>query len=213
MARLPLFPLSVVLFPGASLPLHIFEPRYRRLLADVIEGDHRFVVLPPGPTAEAPAPGTVGTVAALRAVQPLEDGRSNIVVFGEGRVTLAAIEATETPYLVGSCEPFDDSFDTEGVAPADRARLEMLAHRLGAAMAVLGDNDHQPEFSDDPAVLTFQIAAIADWEFPAQHRFLSIRSATERATRLLATLPGLIARAEARAKVHQRAATNGTGKP
>lgn len=212
MLRLPLFPLSVVLFPGASLPLHIFEPRYRRLLTDVIEGDHRFVLVPPDPTAEAPAAGTVGTVAALRAVQPLDEGRSNIVVFGEGRVALVALEATDHPYLIGTVAPFDDAFDTEGVAPADRARLEVLAHRLAAAMAVLTDSDHQPEFSDDPAVLTFQVAAIADWEFPAQHRFLTIRSATERATRLLATLPSLVSRAEARAKVHHRAATNGTGK-
>ena len=40
--RLPIFPLSVVLFPGTPLPLHIFEPRYRRMLSDCLGGDRRF---------------------------------------------------------------------------------------------------------------------------------------------------------------------------
>ena len=39
---LPIFPLPLVLFPGAVQPLHIFEPRYRRLLADSLAGDRRF---------------------------------------------------------------------------------------------------------------------------------------------------------------------------
>ena len=42
MRRLPLFPLDVVLFPGELLPLHIFEPRYRRMVARCLETDHRF---------------------------------------------------------------------------------------------------------------------------------------------------------------------------
>ena len=44
--RLPLFPLSVVLFPGNPLPLHIFEPRYRRMLADCLAADRRFGITP-----------------------------------------------------------------------------------------------------------------------------------------------------------------------
>ncbi len=43
---LPLFPLTTVLFPGAPMPLHIFEPRYRQMLADCLEGDRRFGLVP-----------------------------------------------------------------------------------------------------------------------------------------------------------------------
>ena len=41
--RLPVFPLTVVLFPGTPMPLHIFEPRYRQMLEDCLAGDRRFV--------------------------------------------------------------------------------------------------------------------------------------------------------------------------
>jgi len=64
--RLPLFPLGIVLFPGGLLPLHIFEPRYRRLLDDIVEGDRRFGLVLPGIGREAPAVGAVGTIAELR---------------------------------------------------------------------------------------------------------------------------------------------------
>ena len=54
--RLPIFPLGVVLFPGTPLPLHIFEPRYRRMLADCLAGDRRFGITPTGATHELPDP-------------------------------------------------------------------------------------------------------------------------------------------------------------
>lgn len=211
MARLPLFPLPTVLFPEASIPLHIFEPRYRRMLADAIEDQHRFVLLPPGPSGAPPSPGTVGTVARIRAVQPLDDGRSNIVVVGEGRVTLVSAAPATGGYLLGVVDEYPDLADTQAVAPSDLARLEVLTRRLAAAQATLEDRESAPDWSPDPAVLSFQAAALADWDFPTQHRFLTIRSATERVARLLATLPGQVARLEASARVHRRATTNGTG--
>lgn len=212
MVRLPLFPLAVTLFPGASLPLHIFEPRYRRLLADAIEADHRFVLLPHDPPGEPPPPGAVGSVALIRAVQPLEDGRSNIAVLGEGRVELTAVEPSDHPYLVGSFTPYQDVEETQGPAPADLLRLDALGRRLAAALATIADADPAREWSDDPARLTFQIAELAAWDFPVQQRFLAIRSPAERVARLLASLPVLVGRAEGNALVHQRASTNGSGK-
>src|SRR4029079_13532551 len=56
---LPLFPLTTVLFPGAPMPLHIFEPRYRQMLADCLEGDRRFGLVP-GEPAEAGGGGGIG---------------------------------------------------------------------------------------------------------------------------------------------------------
>src|SRR6266542_2592016 len=63
---LPLFPLNLVLFPGTPLPLHIFEPRYRQMLADCLIGDRRFGVVQPGGEVEAPDRGAVGCVAEVR---------------------------------------------------------------------------------------------------------------------------------------------------
>jgi Lon protease-like protein len=213
MAVLPLFPLSVVLFPGAFLPLHVFEPRYRKMLVDVVEGGHRFVILPPGPGESPPAPGTIGTVARVRAVQPLADGRSNIVVSGDERVTLSRVLEATTPYLMGDAEGLPDLPDTQVPTTTEVTRLRELGERYAGELATLEttSGEREPEWSDDPGLLSFQIAALAEWEEVAQRRFLEIRSATERVTRLLASLPSLIADAAGRAKIHQRATQNGTG--
>src|SRR5258705_13557132 len=93
MAReLPIFPLPLVLFPGARQPLHIFEPRYRQMLADCLAGDQRFGMTytareegPPSQGAEAPLPGGVGCVAGIRSSQQLPDGRANILPEGDQR--------------------------------------------------------------------------------------------------------------------------------
>ena len=83
--RLPIFPLSVVLFPGTPLPLHIFEPRYRKMLADCLAGDRRFGITPAGKDDVMPEPGTVGCIAEVRVNQELPDGRSNVIVFARLR--------------------------------------------------------------------------------------------------------------------------------
>ncbi|HZE74649.1 MAG TPA: LON peptidase substrate-binding domain-containing protein, partial [Gemmatimonadales bacterium] len=82
---LPLFPLNVVLFPGTPLPLHIFEPRYRQMLADCLVGDRRFGLVQPGSEAETPDRGAVGCVAEIRANEQLPDGRANVLVVGGSR--------------------------------------------------------------------------------------------------------------------------------
>src|SRR6266705_1321721 len=103
MAReLPIFPLPIVLFPGAPQPLHIFEPRYRQLLVDCQDGDRRFgiaYVAPDGAPAADPAPsaGDVGCVALIRSIQPLPDGRSNILAVGERRFVLRRWVEREPP--------------------------------------------------------------------------------------------------------------------
>jgi Lon protease-like protein len=141
----------------------------------------------------------------------LADGRSNIVVSGDERVTLARVLERDTPYLIGEVEPLPDLGDTQVPSPSDVVRLRDLGQRYATELANLETAEREPEWSADPAVLSFQIAALVDWEFPAQRRFLAVRSATERVTRLLAALPGLITVAAGRARVHQRAAHNGTG--
>lgn len=211
MAVYPLFPLPAVLFPGTLMPLHIFEPRYRTMLADAAEGDHRFVLLPPGPEGAAPVVGTIGTVARIRAIQPLPDGRSNIVISGERRIVLAALVETAKPYLLGSVAELEDTTDVEVPADAELDRLRNHAERYGQALAAIADVERDQELAADAATLTFQVAGLLEWDTEAKQRFLAIRSPRERVARLLQALPGLIADAEARARVHRRAKSNGTG--
>ncbi len=207
---LPLFPLPVVLFPGALLPLHIFEPRYRALLADAVAGDHRFGLLPPGDPGDPPV-GSIGSVARIRAIQPLPEGRSHIVVSGESRFRLRRLMETDKSYLVAEIDPFDDEPDVQ-IPTADQvATLDQLGARYAAALAALEDGERDVELAAEPGLLSFQIAGLLEWDFETKIHFLEIRSAASRLTHLLHILPKLVERLEARAGVHRRAATNGSG--
>lgn len=214
MLSLPLFPLRTVLFPGALLPLHIFEPRYRELIADLAvrpAEDRLFGLLPPGDSAELPEPGTVGTVARLRGAQQLADGRFNIVVGGEQRFEFRSATKAATPYLQGAVERFDDVPETQVPAADEVARLHVLGERYARAQHALHDRALEVDLPRDPARLTFGIAAFLDWEFEALRHFLEMRSVSARVARLLTALPNLVAAAEARAGAHARARNNGHG--
>src|SRR4051794_41815141 len=89
--RLPLFPLSVVLFPGTPLPLHIFEPRYQRMLADCLAADRRFGITPTGGGGGGPGPGKGGWMGGGRGNQELPGGRSDINGLGGARVVVARL--------------------------------------------------------------------------------------------------------------------------
>ncbi|HXE57096.1 MAG TPA: LON peptidase substrate-binding domain-containing protein [Gemmatimonadales bacterium] len=208
--RLPVFPLELVLFPGALVPLHIFEPRYRRMLADCLAGDRRFGITPITPDGEAPPAGAVGCVALIRAAQALPDGRSNIAVSGETRFVVRAYQDEPLPYRVALVEDVEDA-DRE--APPDRtAELRALASRYAEALNLLNDADPtETAWSDDPQALSFQAAAAAELSVPIKQQLLDLRSTRERVEQLLRLLPPLVVDALERARVHVRARSNGTG--
>src|SRR5947199_221766 len=141
MAReLPIFPLPIVLFPGAPQPLHIFEPRYRQLLQDSLAADRRFgiayVAPDPAPDADpVPSPGDVGCVALIRSNQPLPDGRSNVLTVGERRFVLRCWISSTHPYRVAEIEEFDDdptdATEVPPLAPDVRQGFGRLPRALG----------------------------------------------------------------------------------
>ena len=108
--RFPLFPLGMVLYPGTSAPLHLFEPRYRQMLRDVQAGDRRFgiVCAMPGVDERALPPGRVGCVAEVTEAETLEDGRSNIFVTGRERFVLDRFVDDEAPYHVAEVTFIED---------------------------------------------------------------------------------------------------------
>jgi Lon protease-like protein len=215
--ELPIFPLPLVLFPGVVQPLHIFEPRYRAMLKDCLEGDRRFGVAYVAPAAAAgadpaPDPGEAGCVAVIRSAEALPDGRANIVAVGERRFTLRRWLATERPYRVGEVEEFDDE-------PGDAAGLAELAGevrgafaRLVCALDALTERDEDAvALASDPALLSFQVAAALELDVAAKRALLASRSAAERLRQLAALLRPLAADAERRAAVHRAARGNGRG--
>lgn len=210
-SQLPLFPLRIVLFPGALLPLHIFEPRYRQLLADITIGDQRFGILPPGEDGGLPAPGTMGCEARVRGVRQLAGGRANIVVSGEARIRLVEGVRASTPYYQGVVEAVHDLPDVQVPGENDLERLRALGERYAHALQSLTDEPLDLRFSSGPGELSFEVAALLEGEFDTRQRLLESRSALERIARLLHALPVLVHHAEERASVHGRAKRNGHG--
>ncbi len=137
--ELPIFPLPIVLFPGAPQPLHIFEPRYRQLLADCQDGDRRFGVtyVAPDRTPGAdpvPSTGDVGCVALIRSVQPLPDGRANIMTVGERRFVLSSWITSDRPYRVA--QAIELAQDPQLLSFQVAASLELDADAKGALQTI-----------------------------------------------------------------------------
>jgi len=217
--ELPIFPLPIVLFPGAPQPLHIFEPRYRELLADCLAADRRFgiayVPAEPAPGSESlPRAGDVGCVALIQNTQGLPDGRSNILTVGERRFVLVDWVGSDRPYRLARVEEFDDEpvEASEAVTLAGDVREGFT--QLTAALGILtGREDDVVELATDPQLLSFQVAAALELDPDAKRALLALRSTTVRLRQLATLVRPLAADAERRAAVRQRAKGNGRGGP
>ena len=120
--ELPLFPLHSVLFPGETLPLHIFEERYKQLVRRCLQNNSPFGVLlirSGDEVGGAAEPFEVGTTARIVRVRHLDEGRMNLVCLGEQRFRLSR-KVSEAPYLVGEVEPLR-SIAAEGQEVTDLA--------------------------------------------------------------------------------------------
>ena len=209
--RLPIFPLSVVLFPGAPLPLHIFEPRYKRMLADCLLVDRRFGITPVSGGSELPDTGTVGCIAEVRVNQELPDGRSNVVVVGGSRFVLSRLLDETHPYLVAMVQTFDDDAGSEPAAE-DTAEVRELFGRYFAGLRELSDTmPEEPTLPDDPSSLSFHIASGIECDLGVKQRLLTERSTSRRIKALILLLPVLMSAVESGLKVHRSAHTNGKG--
>ena len=212
--RLPVFPLPLVLLPGAPLPLHIFEPRYRAMLADCMGGDRRFGIMfrPEGLGETDLLPGDVGCVAHIETVKELPDGRSNILVTGQERFALAGWVETLHPYHVVNAIAYADEPETpENLAPLAAEVTTLFARAARAARTLASDPDPVPELPDDPGLMSFSVAAYIDLPPEFRQTLLASRSPGTRLRELRALLRRAVAPIESRAKVHTQARSNGSG--
>lgn len=126
--RVPLFPLSTVLFPNMALSLHIFEPRYREMVNRCVDQDIPFGVLlirvAPGIGGHA-EPFGIGTMARITEVEKLDDGRLNILTVGVNRFRLHSLSFEEV-YLTGEIEFLEEAAGE----PQQEIRLARRVHAL-----------------------------------------------------------------------------------
>jgi Lon protease-like protein len=148
--RIPLFPLpGVVLLPETNLPLHVFESRYRSMLADALNGDRVIGIqlmntTAPPDGAGRPALFEIGCAAEVVQHEPLEDGRSNILLRGTFRYRIEGEAETGTLYRVADVEPLEmqplPAASSSGRTRRDLRRLlarsvERLADSVGRSQA------------------------------------------------------------------------------
>lgn len=162
MAGLPLFPLpNVVLFPGMMLPLHIFEPRYRQMMHDIMAKDGRFglqLCKEYDPVSMNGVPFDVGTVAEVIECDILADGRMNILTVGRERFHVKEYYPDKHPYLSGEVVWLEDELSE----PMPSEDLEATVETFREAMR-LSYKIHQKEYNPcelpkDATALSFCIA-------------------------------------------------------
>lgn len=199
---LPLFPLSLVLLPAMPLPLHIFEERYREMIADIISTESEFGVV----LAKDGGIVNIGCTAKVEQVlRRYPDGRLDLVAVGQRRFRINALDQ-EKSYLRAEVEYFNDedatdvSFELRQKAAAayrDLAALEKDAERS------------EPKF--ELSRISFQLAQLID-DLDKRQTVLALRSEVERLEYLVRIVPEYIAQREQIALARRLAPLNGHAK-
>jgi ATP-dependent Lon protease len=214
--ELPLFPLPVVLFPGVPLPLHIFEPRYRKMLDDIRVGNNFFGLSYFDSSAadtELPPAGHVGCVAEVTETQSLPDGRSNILTIGVIRYRVEDYVQRGDPYLVAKVSFFEDEEETDEQLTESSQDVAQTFTRIARAVRIINDERASlPDISDtEPQRLSFLVAAAMEIDTELKQELLEVRFTSERLQRLSDMLSRAVTSYEERARIHELAKGNGHG--
>lgn len=183
---IPIFPLAgALLFPRSQLPLHIFEPRYREMVRDAIDGAGQIGMIQPlrdDDDNRAPLYG-VGCVGEIVGIEELDKGRFNIVLLGTNRFRFVREVSVDALYRCAEVElAFDDS-EPPALSLGERAEVEREARRLGDAMGLAVDWDAVSRLDDE--MLVNAIAQVAPFDVGAKQALLEQPTLTGRADLLV----------------------------
>ncbi len=216
-----MFPLNTVLFPGAVLNLHIFEPRYKQMVSECLEGGEAFGVclIRDGDEAGDPdvMPYEVGTTAEIGEVTQLENGRYYISTVGKRRFRVERVVARE-PFLIVEVsylpeDEIEDPFAIDTLVGEVRDvfndYLRLLVEFSGMKADVL--------FPEDPIDASFMIGDALQVADSMKQRLLELSSTEQRLTvelgflrRLLPQLRSLLERKRDSPQEQPAAAPGGT---
>jgi ATP-dependent Lon protease len=200
--RISLFPLNVVLFPGELLPLHIFEPRYRRMVRECLDAKTPFGMLLALPNGVA----HVGcTAEILEVTKHYEDGRMDILTVGRDPYRIVDL-FTDDPLLAGTVDYLEDR-----EAIIDLQSSEKLIELYEVCYTLL--------FSGMPANLaqspyerlSFVVAGALPLDLMWKQQILEVRSEAERQDRLLRYLREWVLHLQKIESGRHRGASSGQG--
>ncbi|HEY1428597.1 MAG TPA: LON peptidase substrate-binding domain-containing protein [Candidatus Tumulicola sp.] len=182
--RLRLFPLNAVLFPGSVLNLHVFEERYKRMIAECVREGEGFGVALIAEGAEAGdadvVPRHVGCVAEIVGVTPLPQGRSYVTAVGRDRFRIDEIVARR-PFLVGEVRSLDDELGDAAQAVADEFRRVRVL--FDEYLRMSGELPGAPPIAgmpDDASEASFYIADLLPATAFVKQRLLELPTTKER---------------------------------
>ena len=197
--KIPLFPLDVVLFPGVPLPLHIFEPRYREMIAECIAGNAAFGVV----RAQRDGLAVIGcTAQVVRVLHTHPDGRSDILTQGIDRFEIEQLDDSRS-FLQAEVDLLPDAGE-----PATRSSREECVALHFEALHLMGASDTPMHVNLDSPV-AYLLAATLPADLNFQQALLAMRSDAERTETLLSYYRAVLPKLRDAAKISERAATNG----
>jgi len=200
--RIPVFPLDVVLFPGAVLPLHIFEPRYRQMVKSCLKEKSEFGILRSLPKGVA----YVGCTAEIvEVVKRYDDGRMDILTVGRAPFRVIQLY-TENPLVEGQVDYLED----RGIPSNPRIRRELI-ELYEACHTLIFDDYPKNADGDSSQELSFVVAATLPMDLLWKQQILELRSEADRQERLVAYLREWAPHLQKTGALRQRAGGNGHG--
>jgi Lon protease-like protein len=200
--RIPLFPLEVVLFPGMPLPLHIFEQRYRTMIARCLSENLEMGIILAAETGIVKVGCTAEIVEKLK---EYPDGRTDILC--EGRALFRVVEIlNEREYQEAVAE-----YLVEDVLPQDPEKETQLIERFQVCHALVFGQPWIASSRDEEISLAFQMAARLPLELEAKQALLEIPEESARRPFLLQKINELLPQLAQRQRLRQVAGGNGHG--
>jgi uncharacterized protein len=176
--RLSIFPLAgALLFPRMQLPLHIFEPRYRAMVADSLARDRRIAMIQPKGTGDTPALFEIGCVGRIVDVEALEDGRYNIVLEGLSLFRVLRELEVNTAFRQVEAELLPHG-DDDVLSIAARSSLEMESRKFAEQLGYAVDWEAVTRLDDE--ALVNGIAQVAPFDAAAKQALLEAPTLAER---------------------------------
>src|SRR3712207_458640 len=200
LSDIPLFPLNVVLLPGAPLPLHIFEERYKQMVNECLESESEFGMV----LADESGTRRVGCTARIvELVERYEDGRMLILVEGSRRFKLNNI-LTGRPYYMGEIEYLEEEPEEDVNALAEEC-IALLERVVEAATEGSVGIEIDPPYRN----LSFAIAGRVEFDLETRQQILELTSEKERLQKVKELLTAASQRLERERQARDKAQTNG----
>ncbi|MGD9138774.1 MAG: LON peptidase substrate-binding domain-containing protein [Desulfobacterales bacterium] len=202
--RIPLFPLGLVLLPQMPLPLHIFEERYKSMIAECIDQNKEFgIVYFNGTDIQA-----IGCTASIQKIlKRYDDGRLDILTMGEKRFQISQMY-DEKPYLEAKVTFFDDQLEANQAACQDLAENGMnLIEQFAEIAGVQVDYGFAEKMNVKS--ISFIIAGCEGFSYPEKQKFIEMSSTYERLKKAVGSLTKILDRTRLTAEIQRIIGGNG----